>query len=138
YNAVPEKIQVVYSGVSPTLLELNTHRNRNSKLKIISVGRFHWKKGYNYAIEACQILRRKGLDFEYIIVAAGDAEEAVFHISDLSLQNFIKIIPGLPHDKVFEAIADADLFLLPSVEEGIANVVLESMALGTPVISTDC
>jgi colanic acid/amylovoran biosynthesis glycosyltransferase len=40
--------------------------------------------------------------------------------------------------EVIDKIGRADLLLLPSVEEGIANVVLEAMAVGTLVISTDC
>jgi colanic acid/amylovoran biosynthesis glycosyltransferase len=44
----------------------------------------------------------------------------------------------LPQDKVFEMMKVSDLFLLSSIEEGIANVAVEAMALGTPVISTDC
>lgn len=45
---------------------------------------------------------------------------------------------NLPHKDVLQKYMEADVFLLPSFEEGVANVVLESMALGTFVISTDC
>ena len=44
----------------------------------------------------------------------------------------------MPQDQVFDLVRESSLFLLPSLEEGIANVAVESMALGTPVISTDC
>ena len=44
----------------------------------------------------------------------------------------------LSHDEVLKKISECDLFLLPSLEEGISNAVLEAMALGIPVISTDC
>ena len=51
---------------------------------------------------------------------------------------YINFINGLSHGDVIEKLSESDLFLLPSVEEGIANAVLEAMALGLPVISTDC
>ncbi|MCK5816081.1 MAG: glycosyltransferase family 4 protein, partial [Flavobacteriaceae bacterium] len=52
--------------------------------------------------------------------------------------NEINFIEKLPFNEVLESIQSADVLLLSSVEEGIANVVLESMALGTLVVSTDC
>ena len=44
----------------------------------------------------------------------------------------------MAQDKVFEYMNSSDVLLLPSLEEGIANVVLEAMTIGLPVISTDC
>jgi len=44
----------------------------------------------------------------------------------------------MPQEEVFEKVYHADVMLLPSIEEGIANVAVEAMALGCPVISTNC
>ena len=48
------------------------------------------------------------------------------------------IIPGLQYDELIDKLKNSHVLLLPSVEEGIANVVLEAMAVGVPVITTDC
>ena len=44
----------------------------------------------------------------------------------------------MPFAEIITEIQQADILLLPSLEEGIANVVLEAMALGTIVLSTNC
>ena len=108
-------------------------------LRIISVGRCHWKKGYTFALDAISILNNKGVPFHYTIIASGkDNENIHYQIHDLGLKESVTFINGLPHDEVIEKLLESDLFLLPSLEEGISNAVLEAMALGVPVISTDC
>jgi colanic acid/amylovoran biosynthesis glycosyltransferase len=104
----------------------------------MSVGRPHWIKGYDYAINACDLLTKHGVDFKYTIVGAAGNEELLFLIDDLGLQDKVTLTDKLPQANVFELMKVSDLFLLPSLEEGIANVAVEAMALGTPVISTDC
>lgn len=138
YGATETKSGIVYPAVKDDLLN-DTHRVYHpGRLNILSVGRDHWKKGYRVAIEAMQILKNKGVDFNYTIIAGNDINELRFEILQLGLQNYVTLIDKVPHEKVFEYQSSADIFLLPSFEEGVANVVLEAMALGTPVISTDC
>jgi glycosyltransferase involved in cell wall biosynthesis len=140
YGANGNTTRVIYSPVMENVLrEFSQKEKIGSPLKIISIGRFHWKKGYDYALDAMKLLGEQGVAFEYTIVAQGKIpEEVLYHISDSGLGSSIKIINGLQHSKVIELVKAQDIFLLPSVEEGIANVALEAMAIGTPVISTDC
>lgn len=109
----------------------------NEPLRIISVGKFIWKKGFLYALEAMNLLKPH-LNFTYHIIGGGDHTEARFHITDLDLQNEVSLIPFMPHEQVFEEIYNSDVFLLPSVQEGFATVVTEAMTLSTPIISTNC
>ena len=44
----------------------------------------------------------------------------------------------MPQKEVFRMMGEASLLLMPSLEEGIPNVVVEAMAIGLPVVSTDC
>jgi colanic acid/amylovoran biosynthesis glycosyltransferase len=135
----PKKIdQVVYTGLNLSKFEFQPKVVNNKTLQIASVGRPNWKKGYDYALKACAKLDQQGIDFKYTIIGAAGDEELLFLIDDLGLQDKVTLTDKLPQTKVFELMQCSDLFLLPSLEEGIANVAVEAMALGTPVISTDC
>ncbi|HQY20142.1 MAG TPA: glycosyltransferase family 4 protein [Ignavibacteria bacterium] len=141
YGAAPEKIKVIYSSVQDELLQIKTESkiNRSEVTNIISIGRYHWKKGYHYAFDAMKILIGKGFNFQYTIVAQGDVPEEILYIlSDKELKSRVVLKNGMAHDELMNELKKSDMLLLPSVEEGIANVVLESMAIGVPVISTDC
>jgi glycosyltransferase involved in cell wall biosynthesis len=131
-------VKVIYTGLDLQKVKFNATVNKHRKIKIISVGRQHWVKGYDIAIRAMHQLKLNKVEFEYQIIGAKNNEELVFLRHDLDLEKEVKLIGKLPQQKVFDLMASSDLLLLPSIEEGIANVVVEAMALGTPVISTDC
>lgn len=137
YVALPEKIKVVYSGL-PESNFTSASKPKNPTFKILSVGRNHWVKGYHYALDCMKILSNHGIDFEYIIIGAKDVEELEFQKADLGLESSVIFKSKVGFQEVQQLMFDADLVLLPSVEEGIANVVLEAMQLGTMVLTTDC
>lgn len=129
---------VVHTGLDfEKFPELKVYPKKES-LHMISVGRAHWKKAYNDALKACAILKRKGIDFNYTIIGAGQEEELLYLIQAFDIQDHVNLIGKLFSDEVYAQIQKASLFVLPSLEEGIANVAVEAMALGVPVISTNC
>jgi colanic acid/amylovoran biosynthesis glycosyltransferase len=135
----PNKIDhVVYTGLDLYRFEFNTLVVQSKVLEIISVGRPHWKKGYDISIKAMAEIKVQGLQFRYQIVGGEDDQELLFLIEDFGLTSDVELLPQLPQQDVFGLMSSADVFLLPSIEEGIANVAVESMALGCPVISTNC
>lgn len=139
YGAEKDKIKVVYSGLDLKKLLYQSTTYDLQPTTIVSIGRNHWKKGYNYALDACKILQEKGFDFNYTVVGIDKkAEELIFQKNDLQLNEKVLFIKQLPFNEVKQQILNADLLLLPSIEEGIANVVLEAMALGTLVLTTNC
>jgi colanic acid/amylovoran biosynthesis glycosyltransferase len=107
-------------------------------LNILSIGRSHWIKGYQYALDACAVLKNRGVQFKYTIVGTSADEELLFQVHDLGISEEVIFTGEVSHQKVADFYDAADVFLLPSLNEGIANVVLESMARGVPVVSTDC
>ena len=140
YNSIDKIDRVVYSGLdfSSFNFEKKTKSN-NSKLEIVSVGRDHWIKGYTYAIKAMAILKNKNISFHYTIIGVSEkSEELIYFINDNNLEENITLIPHLNQNDVYAVIQKSDLLILPSLEEGIANVCIEAMALGTTVISTNC
>lgn len=139
YGAVKPKIKTIYSGFDLNKLEyLSKKALKNEGLSIVSIGRSHWKKGYNYALESINLLNKEDFAINYKIIGIDNDEELLFQRNQLNLEQNVTFINQLPFSKVLEEIRNADILLLPSVEEGIANVVLEAMALGTLVISTNC
>jgi len=143
YGADTNKITVINPAVDEKLLDYKADKVNNldsNILHIISIGRCHWIKGYTFVLDAISILRKEKVNFNYTIVAGGrDQENILYQIHDLRLNECVSFINDkLSHDEVLKKVSECDLFLLPSLEEGISNVVLEAMALGIPVISTDC
>jgi colanic acid/amylovoran biosynthesis glycosyltransferase len=140
YGIPADYCKVIYSGLDLTYFTYHKKKQvpgNQYPIRILSVGRAHWKKGYIYALDACKLLQSNDIPFTYEIVG-GKSEEILFQVHQLNLTEKVTITDTLPFNQIVEKIRQSDILLLSSVEEGIANVVLEAMALGTAVISTDC
>ena len=137
--SAPEKLnRVVYTGLDLNRLSFSASYSQKPPLRLLSIGRAHWIKGYDYALRACKLLREKNIPFQYTIIGGADDEELQFLVHDLGLGKTVVLEQRLPQQEVFQRMAAASVLLMPSLEEGIPNVVVEAMALGLPVISTNC
>ncbi|WP_029037682.1 glycosyltransferase family 4 protein [Salinimicrobium xinjiangense] len=138
WNSPAKLDEVVYTGLDLQSFQFQENYSRNEKLKLITVGRPHWKKGLHDAIHACAILVKKDVEFEITIVGGKGNEEILFLTNMYHLEERVNILGKLPQKKVYELMTEADLLIVSSLEEGIPNVLVEAMALGIPVISTSC
>ncbi len=130
--------KVIYTGLQLQDFSFLQEYKVSTPLQLLSVGRAHWIKGYDYALQTCCILKVRKVPFHYTIIGGAGDEELQFLISDFGLQDCVSLMGRVPQKEVFRMMGEASLLLMPSVEEGVPNVVVEAMALGLPVLSTDC
>ena len=137
-GAASERIRVIYSAANTQLLEAPPPELREDifDLRILSVGRIHWRKGYFRALDALALLHHRS--FIYRILAGEPDDELIWSLHDQDLTENVEFLSNAPWPKVLEEMGNADVLLVPSVGEGIANVAIEAMAIGLPVISTRC
>lgn len=131
---LPRRRGVVYNGVEPTDYPA-AQPGRAGQLRIVSVGALSPRKGQEFAIEALALLP-PGLDAKLRLVGAGPDESALRRLAaERRVEARVEFL-GNQEDPRPE-LAAADLFLLPSRQEGFSNSLLESMASGLPVVATD-
>jgi len=107
-------------------------------LRILSVGRLEWKRGYEYALTAVRLVKERGIPFEYRIIGSGRFLEALaFARHEMGLEEHVHFLGGQPQSVIVEAMKWADVFLHPAVSEGFSNAVLEAQAMELPVVCTD-
>lgn len=138
YGASQDKIFINRPAVNVLNDPTNDRRNSfKSCITILSVGRLTFQKGYIYGLMALKDLVTDYPDIEYKIVGMGDdLAEIKFFIEFNNLHKNVILIGALPNEEVKALMLSSDIFLLTSVYEGIANVVLEAMATSMPVVST--
>ena len=141
FGANYKNIQVIRSSLD--LKKLNKFKKTvfetHKPFRFLSVGRFHWVKGYHYCLSAISQIKKMGKSVEYSIISEKNiSEELLYQIYDLSIEKEVKILNPKSQDDVYRIMRDSDCLILSSIEEGISNVVLESMAIGLPVVSSDC
>lgn len=130
--------QVIYSGLNINNWSFYPREQKqdNQFIHFLSIGRAHYIKGYSYTIQALAFLKNKGVRFTYTIIGGAD-EELTYLIQYYQLSKEIKIVGKLPISTVKDYYSKSDALLLSSLSEGVANVAIEAMANGLPVISAD-
>jgi colanic acid/amylovoran biosynthesis glycosyltransferase len=105
--------------------------------RLLSTGRLHWKKGLEYALLAVRRLVDAGHEVHYDIIGGGADEERLrFAIHDLGLAASVTMCGRRSSTEIRTALERADVYLLPSLSEGLSNAALEAMAMAVPVVST--
>jgi len=100
------------------------------------IGRLVWQKGFEYFIEAIPGLLKKFKDARFLIVGEGKLEEELkLKSKRLGLEDKL-IFTGFRSD-IKEVLASIDVFVMPSLLEGLPMTLLEAMAMGTPIVATD-
>jgi colanic acid/amylovoran biosynthesis glycosyltransferase len=111
---------------------------RERPLRIASVGRLEWKKGYDYALQAVRLLVDQGICCEYHLIGGGSYFDAVsFARYQLGLESVVRFMGELTSQEVNSQLLWSDVFLHAAVSEGFCNAVLEAQAMGVPVVCTD-
>jgi colanic acid/amylovoran biosynthesis glycosyltransferase len=107
-------------------------------LRLLSVGRLHWKKGHEYAIAAVKQLVDSGIAVDYRIVGEGDNRESTeFAIGDLGLEGSVSLLGARATPHVRELYAWADVLVHPSLTEAFGVAVAEGQAMGLPIVCSD-
>lgn len=141
-DAPPGRIHAVYHGVDLDVFS-HEHDARTEGPTILAVGRLCDTKGFPDLIEACRLLRDRGLEFRCRIVGDGILRaELERQITAAHLESHVAILGLLPREEVLREYSHARLLAMPCVvtprgdRDGLPNVVLEAMAMGLPVVAT--
>jgi len=148
-GAEPEKTEVVGNGVDlerfhPVDRTAARHKYglpQDAKV-LISVGALVPRKGMHRVNEVMPALLKSHPDLHYLIVGGASPEgdnraELAAQVARLGLAGRVHFLGALPPDELKWALSASDVFVLATGNEGWANVFLEAMACGLPVISTD-
>ena len=107
-------------------------------LRILSVGRLEWKKGYEYALEAVRMLLDRGIACTYRIIGEGEFHTATAYARHESkLEDVVTLLRAASRSTVRTELDQADVLLHSAVSEGFGNAVIEAQAMRLPVVCTD-
>ena len=138
------KISVVPNGVDADIFypvdkeeaQRKLHINHNNKI-IVSVGSLIPRKGFHIILEALSRLIQRDTKIHLYIIGEGYYRSVLEKkIQDLHLDPHVTLVGEVANNELKSWYSLADVFCLASSREGWANVIMESLACGTPVVAT--
>ncbi len=146
FNVDPKRIEVIYNGI-----DLNRFSNIYSKDQIArakrslgiqrgdvvgTMGRLSSVKGQKFLIEAMKEVVSRSKETRCLIIGSGREEAALIDLSrSLGLEDRV-IFTGAAYMDIPLYLACMDIFVLPSIEEGLGLALLEAMSLGRPCVAS--
>lgn len=127
-----QEIGIIYNGIDIAEFTPKVFEHISKKLTLISTGRLIERKGYQYLIEALQGFR----NFHLVLIGDGNCQEMLAQKAK-EHQVEVSFLGKQPHQEIANHLRKADIFVLPSLNEGMSNSLLEAMACGLAVIVTD-
>jgi alpha-maltose-1-phosphate synthase len=128
----PTRLLKVNFGFSPMQLPAKTRVVEIKKrFRVLYVGQLHYRKGLRYAVEAFKKLKHPNKQF---IIVGG--KSGVTGLEKITLPDEVVFTGTLKGEELNEQYRKATVFILPSLEEGLALVQLEALSFGVPILIT--
>lgn len=138
-NVFSNKLQIIYNPIDITNIRKKAYEKciTYSKFTICSIGRLVTQKGYDRLIQSVAQLKTMGYDFNLIILGDGARRsELLALIYEHQLENNVFLHGFIKNP--YPYLAASNLYVCSSRTEGYCLAVCEAIALGKPVISTQC
>ncbi len=145
-NIQPEHISVVPNAVEPIFKVLPTDRAEifrqqngvsSSEICLLNVGSNHPRKNISTILNVVKILKEKGISIKFWKAGADFTDDDKKFIETQSLENEVSYIGQPEKPTLVEIYNAADILIAPSLHEGFGITILEAMACGTPVITSN-
>jgi colanic acid/amylovoran biosynthesis glycosyltransferase len=105
--------------------------------RLVCIGRLCEQKGQLLLVEACRLLRDRGIAVDLVLAGDGEMRDEIEQrIAAFGLQDRVRITGWISGDQVRDELRQAGTLVLPSFAEGLPVVIMEAMASGRPPITT--
>jgi glycosyltransferase involved in cell wall biosynthesis len=136
-----DRVHLVYHGLDLSEFSPNGIEPVEPPL-ILTVGRAVWCKGFDVVVDAARILRDRGTSFRCAIAGppGPETERVERLIADHDLRDHVQLVGPQRQDELRDLYRQATVFAnasWPNGEFGVANVIVEALASGLPVVATD-
>lgn len=135
YGFPDAKQQVVYWGVGEEFWGIKSSYESEGPIKLLFSGHFELRKGARVLLEACQILKARGVRFKLQVL--GFMGSGRLALAEFPVGKEVEFVAFAPRSVLIEHLRKADLFVFPTLAEGSARSAMEAMAAGLPVITTE-
>ena len=132
------KMDVIPDGLDLSRFEPRQRALHPKRVRILTIGRLIPRKGFQFLIRALpQIVEHTTHNFEIEIVGDGPYQKELQKLAaDLDVVEHIRFVGSVPYAELPQKYRDADIFILPSLAEGMPLVVLEAMGTGLPIAAS--
>ena len=140
-----DKVSVIYNGVeldryNPNLYDSEEMR-RSLDIKgdhpiIGTIGRLVYQKGLSYFLKAAELVYSEKKQVRFVIIGHGPEETNLKHLAESLGISHVCMFPGLRFD-IARLLSIFDVFVLPSVLEGLPRTIIEAMAMKRPIVATN-
>jgi glycosyltransferase involved in cell wall biosynthesis len=138
-----EKTLVIPCGVDPRIFRPRTLRAPDGVFRFACVAGLRDYKGHRWLVDACALLRARGVPFHGVLVGDGpERRDVEARIAAAGLGGDLELLGNQPQDRIRAVLDASDAMVLPSVTtpagmmDGIPVALMEAMATGLPVVST--
>ena len=135
-GAPQELVHVIPNGVELPIMPKIPEARPAQRIPVVgTASALEEVKGLTYFLMAAELILSSGYDVEFVIAGSGPEEETLRHAAQhLDIANRVTFVGHVP--EYTQVIETLDVFVIPSLEQGLGTVMLEAMALGKPVVAT--
>jgi glycosyltransferase involved in cell wall biosynthesis len=135
-GAKPDKVTVVPNGIDLCEFKPNDGTDSSSMTRVVFVGRLVYSKGMQFVVEAAPSVLSDHPNTEFIIVGDGPYRGHLIEMTrKLGMDHVFKFLGIVP--SVADVLRGGDIYVRPSLMEGMPLTVLEAMACGLPVVASN-
>lgn len=134
-----DKISIIPNGINLSQIPKSVKKIQN---RVVCVARLSWEKGIDYLLTAWPDVLNKVADAKLVLVGGVDKREVDMGvkieklIKELNISHSVELKGNLPHSQVLVEIKKSEVFICPSLAEGLGIVFIEAQACGVPSIGT--